>query len=194
MPVVLELREEMRSASRSQGDYEERRCERCSQPRPLLLGLFHTPELARAAVSARLQPLFGGADCFTAPCPDALDMQQRSWEVSQWHCKDDDSEPVEVKVPFFEVVVSRKRPEGPSGVYPYFDDTQLVLTVTESQVVVDQPPLAEFQAHNRSEWRKFLEFVRPPPPPLTAEEQAAKTAARLAAAIKLRLETYLPGC
>ena len=142
---------------------------------PLLLGLYSSPELARAAMSTRLQPLFGGGDCFTTPCHEKLEMQQR------WNADGSG-----------EVVVSMKKPAEVALAYQYAYDDVLVFTVALSDTVVDQPPRDEQECAYG--WHDFLAIIRPPPPPLTAEEQAAKTAARLAAAIKLRLETYLPGC
>jgi hypothetical protein len=129
---------------------------------PLLLGLYSSDAMARAALSMRLQPLFGGADCFSAPCHEKLEMQQR-WEA-------DGSG---------KVVVSEKKLPRAERVLPDTtqSDEKLVLTVASSHMVVDQPPRADRRrACDDSSWDLLLYLVRPPPPPLTAEELAAQKA------------------
>jgi hypothetical protein len=134
-----------------------------SPSRPRVLGLLYSSMvLARAALSTRLRPLFGGGDCFTTPCHEKLQMHQR------W---DDESDGGSG-----EVVVWMKKPPGEAWTSDYTTD-QLVLTVAPLQTVVDQPPTED----DRYDWDDLLSAVRPPSPPPTAEELAAQMAAGLAA-------------
>ena len=135
---------------------EDREMEQESQdggdpPQKRLLGLYSTPELARAALATRLRPLFGGGDCFTTPCHDALQMVQR------WNADGSG-----------QVVVFFKKPAKVEGAYtPYVYYEELTLSVELVQTKVDEPPPDD----RYEDWQQFLEAVRPPP---TAEELAAK--------------------
>jgi hypothetical protein len=152
MTFFWELREEVRDTSEYAHDsLMEHMRDGGSPSHPRVLALYSTLALARAALSTRLRPLFGGGDCFTVPCHDKLEMQQR-WEA-------DGSG---------EVAISVKKPPGEP--HYHYSSNQLVLAVTPSQTVVDQPP----SEHDLYDWDDLLSAIRPPPPPLTAEEQAAQ--------------------
>jgi hypothetical protein len=167
MPFYWELREEARDCSmQAQAARVEllRLGESIFFPR--VLGVYTTLELARKALSARLQPLFGGADCFITPCHEKLDIQH--------HWKEDGSGAV---------WVSLKKPPG--GEFTSagwnFDhkgyDDHVILTVAPSHIAFDQPPPVD-QA-STEKWSGFLKVVR------TAEEVAADELA-----LKLQLKSY----
>ena len=110
----------------------------------VVLGLYSSLALARAALSARLRPLFNGGDCFTAPCHDALDVGQ-CW-------KEDGSGKIYIRF--------KERSEYVPEVLDGDTCKQLTLTVAATYKLDEPPP---------DSWRfgvkDFLDAVQPPPPP-----------------------------
>ena len=121
---------------------------------PALLGLYSSLELARAALSTRLRPLFNGGDCFTVPCHELLTVTQRWW-----------GEPDGAGM----VSITFKKPaEGvppPPQLYDLNFHQELVLSVAPS-VELDVPPPDNWSYPAE----EFREAVRPPPPPPTEAE------------------------
>ena len=109
----------------------------------LVLGVYSSLELARAALSARLRPLFNGGDCFTAPCHDALDVGQ-CWE-------EDGSGKFYIRF--------KERPEDVPEVLDGDTCKQLTLTVAATYKLDEPPP-----DHWRFGVEEFLDALQPPPP------------------------------
>ncbi len=135
-----------------------------SSPAPLTLGMYTTLAAARDAVAARLRILFGGGDCFTAPSPGTLHVEQR-WEA-------DGTGTICLCAP-------------PAQSYGGYEADSSDLTLSIEAHAVDVPPPLDQRPFCWSGLEDAAGYVRPappPPPPLTEEEAAEARAADAALA------------
>jgi hypothetical protein len=131
-------------------------------PQPCTLGIYTTVELARAAVTTRLRDLFGGGDCFTAPC--ALHVEQDWREDGTGHIL------LALKSPDWNQV-----DEYDGGEERYRSAFRTLTLSIEAQEMNLPPPLNKRGYY----WRELARAVRlrlPPPPPAAAAELAARYA------------------